>query len=272
MPWKSKAASPVTKHSRAGRGVPGAAPGPDSARPPQFRGPRPAGERPGSPRRRREARGRRRREGPRGRDRRQPGGPGAAPRSPGGARARRPLTWCVLLASLETKSRTRPQSWSSSSALRRQRPPRGTGPPGAAARSPQLTPTGPDQRDSGAAGGGGASSRSWPRVAGGSSCSRRRRRRPRPWGQCERPSAAPRGRSIAAECRRRRHLPPGAPAHPRRRRATPPSRSPALLGYAQPGLSAPIGWPPVLLPRPTPHWLASPPASGVLDSDAKMRD
>lgn len=45
MPWKSKAASPVTKHSRAGRGVPGAAPGPDSARPPQFRGPRPGAAR-----------------------------------------------------------------------------------------------------------------------------------------------------------------------------------------------------------------------------------
>lgn len=166
-------------------------------------------------------------------------GPGAAPHSPGGAPARRPLTWCVLLASLATKSRTPPQSSSSSSALRRQRPPRGTGPPGAAARSPQLTPTGPDQRDSGAAGGGGASSRSWPRLAGGSSWRRRRRRRPRPWGQRERPCAAPRGRSIAAECRRRRHLPPGAPAHPRRRRPpSPPVLEPALPGYAKPDLSA----------------------------------
>lgn len=93
--------------------------------------------------------------------------------------------WCVLLASLLTKSWTPPQSSSSPGALRRQRPPRGAGPPGAAARSPQLTPTGPDQRDSGAAGGGGASSRSWPSVAGGSSW-RRKRRRPRPWGQRER--------------------------------------------------------------------------------------
>lgn len=256
----------MTKHSCPGCGVRGPLSGPDSARPPavvsglrpRWRGRRAAGERPGSPPLGREARGQRKRSRVRG-----PRGPRVAPRSPGGARARRPLTWCVLLASLPTKSRTPPQSSSSSSALRRQRPPRGAGPPGAAARSPQLTPTGPDQRDSGAAGGGGASSRSWPRVAGGSSW--RRRRRLRLWDQRERSPAAPRSRSIAAECLRCRHLPPGAPAHPRRRRATPPSPSPAFLGYAQPGLSAPIGWPPVLLPRPTAHWLASPPASGVLD-------
>lgn len=84
-------------------------------------------------------------------------------------------------------------------------------------------------------------------------------------------------RSSPGPLHRRRMQTPLTPAT-RRARPPPPAlrHTPelglALLGYAQPGLSTPIGWPPVLLPRPTPHWLASPPASGVLDSDAKMRD
>lgn len=253
MRWKSKIASPVTKHSPAGRSSPT-----PPARPPQFRGCGPGGAGaagPGSPPGVARSTGRE--------------GHAGGTSQPSGSRARRPLTWCVLLASLATKSRTRPHSSSSPGALRRQRPPRGNAPPAAAARSPQLTPMGPDQRRSGAAGGGGASSRSWPRVTGGSNC--RRRRRPRPWGQRERPSAAPRGRSIAAERRRRRHLPPGAPAHPRRRAPHPRAERGAPWIRAA-GPLRPIGWPPVPLPRSTPHWLASPPASGVLDSDAKMRD
>lgn len=267
----------MTKHSRAGRGVPGAAPG--RTPPAAVSGPRPgaggrgrrgAGERPGSPRRRREARtekeGRAARAGQAA-----AGGPGGGTSQSGRRPDPAPAHLVRVVGQLGDEV---PDPAAVLVLLERAAAPTAAAGNRAPGRGRAQPPAHPDGAGPARQRRSGRRRRVQPVLAEG----RRRQQLEEEEEEAEAVGPAREAvRSSQGPLHRRRMPTPPTPAARRARPPPPaarhtPDRSPALLGYAQPGLSAPIGWPPVLLPRSTPHWLASLPASGVLDSDAKMRD